>query len=95
MAGVPYLPFSEEELFAGFSGALPAWLLLMLAPKWSVSHRVAALTAFLYSALYVGLLAGILQKSGLPEFQAMNSLKGVQSLLADKENTLLVTARAS
>lgn len=91
MTGIPYVPLTEEQIFASFWGALPAWALLVVAPRWPVSHRAAALSATVYSTVYVGLLAGLLVETGGElDLMAMSTLSGVQSVLADKRATLLV-----
>lgn len=55
---VPRLPFSDAELWPALNGALPAWLLLALAPRWRLTIPIATLTAAAYSLLYVGAMAG-------------------------------------
>ena len=90
MAGIPFLPFSQDELFLGMQGVLPAWILLVLAPKWGFTHQVALFSAFAYGLFYIGLFAGVLEKSGSVDLGSMMTLKGVQAILTDKDNTLLV-----
>lgn len=91
MASLPCTSFSDEEIFNSFYGAVIAWIFLILAPKWRVTHVIAALSAFIYSLLYIGLLGGLIQKKGNLDLGAMSTLHGVQAALADKDTTLLVS----
>jgi hypothetical protein len=54
---IPGLPFPDEQLFTSLNCCLPAWLLLMLAPRWRFTMPLVCITASIYAALYVALIA--------------------------------------
>ena len=68
---IPGLRISDEQVFSLVNGVLPAWLLLLLAPRWRGTVPVATVTAAVFSALYVAVLAGAL--SGKQAAHAWNA----------------------
>lgn len=64
---LPYLPYTDAQLFAVCGAVGPAWLLLAVAPGWKWSGRFAFLTALLYSVMYTGLMGSAFFFSGQGE----------------------------
>lgn len=58
---IPGLPFTDEQLWDAINGALPAWGLLLLAPRWRLTMPIVTLTAGFFSALYAATLYGSTQ----------------------------------
>ena len=50
------LDLSDQQIFDGINAVLPAWILLVIAPRWRVTHWIVNLTAFAFCLLYTGAL---------------------------------------
>ncbi|PNH03545.1 hypothetical protein TSOC_010369 [Tetrabaena socialis] len=79
------LPFSDEQLFNGINLILPAWVLLLVAPRWKYTATISAASALLMSAFYAALLVTSMLSG--PETAKINikdmfSLQGVSRLMA-------------
>ena len=48
------LDLSDQQIFDGINAVLPAWILLVIAPRWRVTHWIVNLTAFGFCLLYTG-----------------------------------------
>ena len=57
------LNFSDQQIFEGLNLVLPAWALLVIAPRWRVTHWVVNLTTFGFCVLYTGLFATLMLQS--------------------------------
>ena len=57
------LNFSDQQIFEGLNLVLPAWALLVIAPRWRVTHWVVTLTTFGFCVLYTGLFATLMLQS--------------------------------
>ena len=57
------LNFSDQEIFDGLNLVLPAWILLVVAPRWRVTHWIVDMTTFAFCLLYTGLFATLLLQS--------------------------------
>lgn len=55
---VPGLSIPDERLWDVLNGVLPAWGLLLLAPRWRVTVPFVTLTAAFYSVVYALTLLG-------------------------------------
>jgi Domain of unknown function (DUF4281) len=80
---IPYLPFTDEQMFPIVQAVIPAWALLIFAPRWSKTRTVVALTILFYSILYT-LLIGNAYASGTAGAGDMQTLAGVRRLLGHK-----------
>jgi hypothetical protein len=85
---LPHL--GDAELFQAINIILPAWLMLMLAPKLPLTEVVVYACTAAVCLLYVLVMASIIMgSSGEPvDFGELFSYKGVARLLA-KEQTAL------
>lgn len=63
---VKMLGWSDEDLFKLLNGVLPAWALLLLAPRWRGTGVVVKVTALVYSVMYVATLVASTQSPGAP-----------------------------
>lgn len=63
---IPGLSFTDEQLWDGINAALPAWALLLLAPRWRYTMPLVTLTAVAFSALYAATLWGSTQGACVP-----------------------------
>ena len=57
------LTFSDQQIFEGLNLVLPAWALLVIAPRWRVTHWIVNLTTFGFCLLYTGLFATLMLQS--------------------------------
>ena len=57
------LNFSDQQIFDGLNLVLPAWALLVIAPRWRVTHWIVNLTVFGICVLYTGLFATLMLQS--------------------------------
>ena len=57
------LACSDQQIFEGLNLVLPAWALLVIAPRWRVTHWVVNLTTFAFCVLYTGLFATLMLQS--------------------------------
>lgn len=57
------LNFSDQQIFDGLNLVLPAWILLVVAPRWRVTHWIVNLTTFAFCLLYTGLFVTLLLQS--------------------------------
>ena len=48
------LDLSDQQIFDGINAVLPAWILLVVAPRWRVTHWIVNLTVFGFCLLYTG-----------------------------------------
>jgi len=73
-----------ETLFAVAGIAMLGWLLLILAPGWSFTRRVAETAVFplFLSALYLVGIAAVIRENGLGFMADFGSAEGVMALLA-------------
>jgi hypothetical protein len=68
----------------------PAWLLLILAPRWRTSRRVAFFTLASLGVLYGLLLVSPMRRHGfVPAMKKMTTYDGVRELLAERDTALL------
>jgi Domain of unknown function (DUF4281) len=51
--GIPFLKFTEDELFPIVNLVFPAWALLALLPRWKYTAPIVRMVALSYSVLYV------------------------------------------
>ncbi|KAI3430273.1 hypothetical protein D9Q98_004869 [Chlorella vulgaris] len=84
---IPGLPFPDEQLFTSLNCCLPAWLLLMLAPRWRFTMPLVCITASIYAALYVALIAHTIMEGGSEKID-MFSFDGVARLLSTRSAVL-------
>ncbi|CAK0736520.1 hypothetical protein CVIRNUC_000759 [Coccomyxa viridis] len=83
------LDLSDQQIFDGINAVLPAWILLVVAPRWRVTHWIVNLTAFGFCLLYTGLFATLLLQSETTfDFKEFFTYEGVQQSLATKEVVL-------
>jgi Domain of unknown function (DUF4281) len=80
---IPFLPFTDEQMFPIVQAVIPAWALLVFAPRWSKTRTVVALTILFYSILYLLLMVNA-YTSGTVGASDMNTLPGVRRLLGHK-----------
>eukprot|EP00953_Heterococcus_sp_UTEX-ZZ885_P028962 15428-Heterococcus_DN1.PRE.1 len=80
---LPFLPFTDEQMFPIVQAVIPAWALLVFAPRWSKTRTVVALTILFYSILYLLLMVNA-YTSGTVGASDMNTLPGVRRLLGHK-----------
>ena len=57
------LNFSDQQIFEGLNLVLPAWALLVIAPRWRITHWIVNLTVFAFCVLYTGLFATLMLQS--------------------------------
>ena len=57
------LDLSDQQIFDGLSLVLPAWILLVIAPRWRVTHWIVNFTTFCFAALYTGLFVTLMLQS--------------------------------
>eukprot|EP00953_Heterococcus_sp_UTEX-ZZ885_P028963 15429-Heterococcus_DN1.PRE.1 len=72
---LPFLPFTDEQMFPIVQAVIPAWALLVFAPRWSKTRTVVALTILFYSILYLLLMVNA-YTSGTVGASDMNTLPG-------------------
>ncbi|GAX83532.1 hypothetical protein CEUSTIGMA_g10957.t1 [Chlamydomonas eustigma] len=81
--------FSDEQLFQLVNVVLPAWVLLIISPKWKTTQAVVTLAASLMCLLYALLLANtLLSPTSDIQIQDMFSYDGVARLLSAKSTVL-------
>jgi hypothetical protein len=84
---VPLLPFSDAELFNSVNLALPAWLLLLVAPRWRYTAPFVTATALGFAALYIATIVPQLASGGL-DFSDLFSYEGVVKAFATRSTVL-------
>lgn len=62
---IPYLPFTDAQLFNGINLVLPAWALLLVAPRWRHTQSLVSATALVFAASYVATIIPQLASGGL------------------------------
>ncbi len=62
---IPYLPYTDAQLFNGINLVLPAWALLLAAPRWRHTQSVVTATALVFAASYVATILPQLSSGGL------------------------------
>ncbi|GFR49590.1 hypothetical protein Agub_g11657, partial [Astrephomene gubernaculifera] len=85
------LPYSDDQLFNLLNLALPAWILLAVAPRWRYTQIISTATALLMSALYVALF--VTMKVSPPEgeqldFNELFTFEGVARALSTRSIVL-------
>lgn len=73
---------SDATLFPIVNAVMPAWLLLILLPRWKHTKTVVKATAVAFAILYVTLLIPLLGASGGGSYEKMMSLAGLTELFA-------------
>jgi Domain of unknown function (DUF4281) len=83
---LPYLPFTDEELFQTLNLALPAWLLLAILPRWKYTQFIAGAIALFFAAMYFGLFVDTMFFHPLPGvgFESFASLDGIVKMFSHK-----------
>jgi hypothetical protein len=57
------LNLSDQQIFDGLNLVLPAWIMLVVAPRRRVTHWIVNLTVFAFCLLYTSLFATLLLQS--------------------------------
>ena len=88
------LPFlenvSDEHLFQSAALVVPAWVLLVIAPRWRGTRMLASLSMTLLSIIYVFLLVQPIRRQGfVPFVEQFLTYDGVQKLFKSKNSILL------
>jgi hypothetical protein len=81
-----------ETVFNLFNyGVLPAWALLMFAPRWKWTQRLihSVLIPVMLSVAYLGLMVGLLLGNILPEGANAASLQGAMLMFSDPWGAIL------
>lgn len=83
------LDLKDAQIFQGVNLVLPAWLLLILLPRWKFSHSFATFTAVGFSILYTLLFGTLLaQPVGDFSFDKLFTYEGVKDALSSPEVVL-------
>ncbi|CAL8470110.1 g9652 [Coccomyxa elongata] len=83
------LDLTDAQIFQGVNLVLPAWLLLILLPRWKFSHSFATFTAVGFSILYTLLFGTLLaQPVGDFSFDKFFTYEGVKDALSSPEVVL-------
>eukprot|EP00955_Chlamydomonas_euryale_P064069 358848-Chlamydomonas_euryale.AAC.11 len=85
---LPFLSYTDDDIFQCLNGVLLAWALLIVAPKWRPTQAIVLLSAMFYSALYAALIFNMIYQGGALDFAAMSTLPGVAKLFATPEAVL-------
>ncbi|KAG5177389.1 hypothetical protein JKP88DRAFT_183439 [Tribonema minus] len=85
---IPGLQYSDEQLFGACQLVMPAWALLILAPRFKASQAVAGVTIGFYAIFYTLLMAHATTSGGGMKLEDFNSLAGVRGLLVHPDITL-------
>ena len=80
---IPFVPLSDAELFNSVNLALPAWTLLIVAPRWRGTQFVVKATVLAFAALYVATIVPQLASGGL-QFTDLFSFEGCVKAFATK-----------
>jgi hypothetical protein len=80
---------SNEHLFQATAITLPAWLLLIVAPRWRVSHATAYFTMGLLSLIYVLLLVNPIQTQGVAFFEQFLNFNDVVKMFKTPEGVVV------
>lgn len=76
--------FSDAALFPCVNLVMPAWLLLILLPRWKHTKTFVKATALAFAVLYVALFIPLLGASGSGGYyEKMMSLAGLTELFAE------------
>ncbi|KAK9845995.1 hypothetical protein WJX81_007984 [Elliptochloris bilobata] len=84
---IPYLPFTDAELFNGVNLVLPAWGLLLVAPRWRYTQHFVTATALAFAAFYIATIIPQLTSGGL-DFGELFSYDGVVKAFSTKSVVL-------
>ena len=83
------LDLTDAQIFQGLNLVLPAWLLLILLPRWKFTHSFAIFTAVGFSILYTLLfITMLLQPVGDFSFDKFFTYEGVKEALSSPEVVL-------
>ncbi len=81
---------SNERLFQFTLITLPAWLLLIVAPRWNATRTVALTAMFLLSLIYVLLLVNPIHDLGfVPFIEQFFNFTDVVNLFKSPENVVV------
>lgn len=84
---IPFVPLSDAELFNSVNLALPAWTLLIVAPRWRGTQIVVKATVLAFAALYVATIVPQLANGGL-QIADLFSFEGCVKAFATKTSVL-------
>lgn len=83
-------PLSSEHIFQSSTLVLPVWALLVVAPRWGPTRRLATAVLVVLCLLYGALLVAPLTKIGfLPLIEQLTSWSGVLRFFRGSDNILL------
>jgi hypothetical protein len=83
--GIPYLKFTDDELFPVVNLVFSAWALLALLPRWKYTAPVARIVALIYSVLYVVLFFDMMVMNPIKiSANDFNSLDGLLNFFSYK-----------
>lgn len=83
-------PLSSEHIFQSSVLVIPAWLLLIVAPRWGPTRRLASIVLAILCLIYGALLVRPIASAGfLPLVQQMLSWNGVLRFFRSSDNLLL------
>ena len=83
--GIPFLKFTEDELFPIVNLTFPAWALLALLPRWKFTAPVVRMVALSYSVLYVVLFFDMMVMNPISiSASDFNSLDGLLNFFSYK-----------
>jgi len=80
---------TEQQLFDSVNLVLPAWILLVLLPRWRFTQGFASLTAVAFCLMYTAIaLTNLTKADNQFAFSDMFHLEGVKRVLASPEMAL-------
>jgi Domain of unknown function (DUF4281) len=88
--GIPFLKFTEDELFPIVNLVFPAWALLALLPRWKYTAPIVRMVALCYSVLYVVLFFDMMVLNPINiSANDFNSLDGLLNFFSFKSATFV------
>ena len=88
--GIPFLKFTEDELFPIVNLVFPAWALLALLPRWKYTAPLVRMVALSYSVLYVVLFFDMMVLNPINiSASDFNSLDGLLNFFSYKSAMLV------